>query len=261
MNVATLTVDFIYRALIVKPRCRKPSEVYVRDSIDVEIKQISIDSAPIAFKHGNQDYRLFNDALWDFDYHSVSRQEPEKVKLETVQKYTNDISGYPWSSSGAQAPFHNIWHGVSVNWEKGYHPCPSIWLRECDTLKDDVECREWVDDNRAEVVAKIKQKANSLLAIDGYMYVPVGEPRYYVITFGLGNNHGGTSLSVSNWYNRNIPHRCYFAADQLDKARAYAEEVATTRGDTDSIPFPVEEIEILIPEAVKLNPEADHGVV
>jgi hypothetical protein len=41
-----LSVHFIYEALIVKPKCRKPNVVALKDIVDVEIKEIALTSSP-----------------------------------------------------------------------------------------------------------------------------------------------------------------------------------------------------------------------
>lgn len=68
------------------------------------------------------------------------------------------------------------------------------------------------------------------------VYRETGEPRYVVQTFGLGHNHGGTGL-LETWYdNENVAADAYFRADEFEKARARAIEVAKGRGDTDDVP-------------------------
>lgn len=262
MQTTKLTVEFIYRALIIKPRCRKPVEVCVRDFVEVEYKHVDESDMPVAFKYGNQEYRWFNNLLWDFDYSTSARQDPQQVSFDTIVANTKDISNYRWSGSGAEAPFHNIWHNVNAPWDKGYNPHRlSPWLKDEVPLKEDVNFRTWVDDNRQQVIDTITSKTENSLVMNNTMFSTIGEPRYYVICFGLGRNHGGTSLSVSNWYNSGIVSRSYFAADKLNDAKKYAEELAVGRGDNESIPFNVTEIEVLIPEAIRLNPEQDHGVL
>lgn len=84
------------------------------------------------------------------------------------------------------------------------------------------------------------------------------------MTFGLGHNHGhpGTSLSSTNSYNPNISKHRYFRIDQHDLALATAISIAERRGDDQAILFIKESHEtfdILIPEAVRLNPQKEHG--
>ena len=93
---------------------------------------------------------------------------------------------------------------------------------------------------------KLRESAKRYIIIDGAVWTVTGEPRYVVNTFGLGHNHGGTGLFVEEYYNQNIAASNYFSALDGDKAVAYANKVAERRG-------------VLIPEAVTIRPEAEHG--
>ncbi len=115
--------------------------------------------------------------------------------------------------------------------------------------------------SREEVVSSIQEAAQCFLLLDGKVYRPGSEPRYVVMTFGLGHNHGGTSLMVDYFYNSNISHKAYFTALQRDEAIQAAKETALRRGDTndaDSIGTAYN-IRVLLPDQVKCNPAAEHG--
>lgn len=104
------------------------------------------------------------------------------------------------------------------------------------------------------------EKAASFLIIDGEVYESQGEPRYCLYTFGLGHNHGGSALSVDYRYNPNISKHRYFNALDKDKAISEAKRIALARGDDQSVDSMGDEwIEVLIPEAVRCNPMAEHG--
>lgn len=261
-----LTVPFLYEALIIKPRCRKPSLITVSDTVEVEIQEVSAGDMPVAMRIGKTELLWDGEQLWDFDYECVAGEKPHKVLLTEVVDNTSGRSEYPWSCSGALAPFHNFWHGFRDSMANrhnlsGYFP--SGFLKDVDyQSRDEVVCREWVDDNRESLIALAHQKAANLMAVDGYMFRPVGEPRYVVNTFGLGNNHGGTGMFIEQGYNSNLSHRSYFSALDYDKACAYADAVAERRGDTKSIPVRPNSgvvIEVLIPEAVRVDPARQHG--
>ena len=101
--------------------------------------------------------------------------------------------------------------------------------------------------------------ASRYLLIDGIVWELAGEPRYVVMTFGLGHNHGGTALMVDEEYNPNVSKDRYFSALNGDAAIAYANQIAERRGDTNNIGKFKKEIEVLIPQAVKVNPKNQHG--
>jgi len=121
-------------------------------------------------------------------------------------------------------------------------------------------------DTQAEQVKRMRSWANSILFIDGERWEVASEPRYVVMTFGLGSNHGlgfGTSLEVDYHYNQNIGRSHYFRIDQYDAAVAETTRVATERGDTKALPVEATQcptrFEILIPESVKINPRCDRA--
>ena len=93
------------------------------------------------------------------------------------------------------------------------------------------------------------------------VWKPCGEPRYVFVTFGLGHNHGGTGLFIDQHYNENIPNSHYFNALHRDEAVQAAINAALRRGDDQSVESikMCEEIEVLITDAVKVNPMRDHG--
>lgn len=106
----------------------------------------------------------------------------------------------------------------------------------------------------------LKEFVDSHVLIDGVIYEECNEPRYVINTFGLGHNHGGTGLFIETHYNPNISKNNYFNALQRDEALAYATEVATRRGDTESLGrFDVKNIQMLMPEMVRCNPQLEHG--
>lgn len=70
------------------------------------------------------------------------------------------------------------------------------------------------------------------LIIDGILYTVINIPMYELCVFGLGHNHGGTALMVSNVSN---PHENTFSAKERRKAIDTAIKVALGRGDTNYI--------------------------
>lgn len=103
------------------------------------------------------------------------------------------------------------------------------------------------------------EEAKRFLVIDGVLWEQTGEPRYCIYTFGLGHNHGGTSLSVDFYYNGNISKDRYFSALESARAVATANRIASGRGDTESVGKFHKMIDVLIPEAVKVKPSKQHG--
>lgn len=115
--------------------------------------------------------------------------------------------------------------------------------------------------SKEEIANSFIEDAKKYLIIDGVVYQVTGEPRYVSMTFGLGHNHGGTSLMIDNYYNPNISKKCYFNALEREKAIKFTKERAIKRGDTNDVDKIGESynIEVLIPKAVKCNPQREHG--
>ena len=106
---------------------------------------------------------------------------------------------------------------------------------------------------------KYREAAKGYILVDGYLWHQCGEPRYVINTFGLGHNHGGTGLFVEEYYNSNISRERYFSALDGDKAVSEANRIAERRGDTESMGRFEKMIEVLLPEAVSIQPMKEHG--
>ena len=115
------------------------------------------------------------------------------------------------------------------------------------------------DETREHVIRRLRAKAREYLFINGEVWETCGEPRYVIITFGLGHNHGGSALFVENYYNKNISKTRYFSALDGEKAVEEFNRVASARGDTESVGQYSTMIEVHMPECVKLNPRKQHG--
>lgn len=115
------------------------------------------------------------------------------------------------------------------------------------------------DTSREAVINKAKEDMRDYILVAGELYEKCTEPRYVIITFGLGHNHGGTGMLCQYHYNPNISRKNYFSALQGEQAAAYANQVALERGDTINVgtfrPF----IVCHMPELVKINSNKQHG--
>lgn len=122
--------------------------------------------------------------------------------------------------------------------------------------------REWRDGehpDKKKMLKAVRNETKTFLLVDGELYTQTTEPRYVVMTFGLGHNHGGTALMVTHHYNPNIRKTAYFNALQGDEAIAYANEKANTRGDTNDVGTFEKQIVVHLPELVKVKPNKQHG--
>lgn len=259
-----LRVPFLYEAVIVKPRCRKPVLVAVKDSIEIQIDSKSLSDLPAAFLVGDKEIRWDGEKLWDFYMSTSAKTDPEKVQLSEVIKNTLDNGeSYIYSCAGAKAPFKNFWsnlqwsndklgskHGISETHFNSFITDESV------LEKSEIQHREWVEDNREKVVELLKSIAGGMISVDGTMYQTASEPRYEIVSFGAGNNYS-VAMFISYGYNPNLAKTCYFNALELEKANESLLnrspkkdfEPRTNCGNT---------IKVLIPEAVKCVPDKDH---
>lgn len=89
------------------------------------------------------------------------------------------------------------------------------------------------------VRADMQSRASQLRIIDDEIWSPAPEPVYTVNTYGMGGNHGGTSLSIDaitrykTEGDRPVSDHV-FPLDQREEAIAKALEVAEGRGDNQS---------------------------
>lgn len=113
---------------------------------------------------------------------------------------------------------------------------------------------------RDAILQSLNEFMNNHILVDGVIHERASEPRYVIVTFGLGYNHGGTGFFVEDRYNPNISKSAYFSALQRDEAIAYGKNVAARRGDTEDIDRIgcSCDIKVLMPEMVRCNPAVEH---
>lgn len=91
------------------------------------------------------------------------------------------------------------------------------------------------DMEELEVRMRVGAIFTDRLAIDGELWKRTTEPQYLVATFGMGDNHGGTSLMYAVGEYRNHSEESYFLADEFGEAVAAAVRTAEDRGDNRSV--------------------------
>lgn len=231
-------------------RHRNLRERYVKNSLDVEIKELKEEEFPIAFIV--HDYKsVYENAK---SYNDFDGNGEFKVFAEEIRSYDGKLYKPVRITHGA---------AISTNFES------------FDYIKQEIEDYEqyWIDkgnftecsiikeSNLEECKGKILSKAEEYVIFDGKVWYVCGEPMYEIVTFGLGHNHGGTGFFIKYDYNSNICKNNYFNALEREKAVAYGKQVALNRGDTYSVKDMGDGkiIEVLMPELVKRNPQKDHG--
>lgn len=228
-----LTVKFSYVEQVIPPRCRKPRPQRFDDGvIDLYVREVTGEQAPVAIISREKD--LVTDAL-----------------LAPIE--------YRWFDG-------RLWtdRRVMCCTAKGAHRYPELGttLDLVNTysllVRHELGIFVAVAKGRKAIAEHLEQCAGDWLMIDGQLYQPAGEPMYLVMTFGLGNDHGGTALGENDFLNSNIKPEAYFSLLELEKARDYARKVAANRGDTRKVSTdPSFQFQVLITEAIQWkNPAA-----
>lgn len=207
--------------MVTPPRCRKARPQEGKTEISVNIRETTADRAPVAF------------IVTEYD------QEPREVRLYNGKLYKQvqdrQKQYYDTNERDESRPFWLNQTAEQANWE---------WL---------INRYEW-HKTLAENTAKIKERAEKFIIVDGMAYQRTGEPYYYGITFGLGMNHGGTGFCIG-WADYR-DRKAVWGMSANDKQAAINEvvRIALDRGDTNyvnHIKNPLEHIEVLMSSAIK----------
>ena len=228
-----ITIPYRHTVDVVPPRCRKPRGVQRDGATTVSIHEVSSAEAPVAIVQSarvvfNGDRRRTEYRWWDGRLWILDRFQRScgaRYESQRAAQFRAD----PWPQRFTLGAYPDDSHQP-----RAYHQ------------------------------RRLRRFARRHLFINGWRYKEADEPRYVVMTFGLGHNHGGwgTCLSTDNGYNVNIGRDCYFRCDQYAEAEAAAERTARARDDTKALPIKhqrPDRFEIQIPEAVRLHPAREHG--
>jgi len=220
MNSKEIKVLFGYTESLIPKRCRIARPVEFEDGeLTVRIPMVTKKDAPVA---------IIKNRCWD---------QPKSISYRWWGKklWVHDENGLPDQIN------LNDYYQAGINQA-------FIWSYSCVRHI-----------SKREAIKNIKTAAAEHLLIDGDWYKRADEPRYVVMTFGLGRNHGGTSLSWDSHYNPNIGKSRYFNLLQRNEAIELATQIAKRRGDDESLPIHAETFQVLIKEAIKVNPAKQHG--
>lgn len=225
-------------------RHRVLRERYVKNSVDVEIKELTESEFPIAF--------IIHDKGWQYE------EEGKDTEWKMIDTEIRTYNGELWK---AVRYSECVCHGVGwmpITHIKGRLEDYSPYWKGGDDFTEESIIKE---DNIAECKENIFREAEDYIIFDGKVWRTCGEPMYVINTFGLGHNHGGTGFFIEYHYNSNISNKNYFNALERENAITYGKQIALNRGDTDSVDGMGEHdiIEVLMPEMVKRNPQEEHG--
>lgn len=249
-----LKVDFTYEEKYLRTsRCRKPLARTREGIYELAIKELAKAECPIAaVVHDMKSVYEGATTTADFEGNGEYKMFAEPYRVHNGKFYKFCRASYGAAISTAQTELKYVIADIKSDLYR-------YSLYEKENLFSDKSV--YISDNLFEIVDNMQARANKYISLDGELWKECGEPRYVVNTFGLGHNHGGTAMFIEEFYNSNISSKNYFNAVDRDKAITYAKETAIARGDTDSVKRigKMENIEVLIPEFFKVDPEKEHG--
>lgn len=246
---------FIYEALVLRKGKKAPIVIPVRDDHQFFLVTHTEASCPVAMSASDKKYHWDGERLWTAEIHGGHTPLTLSSMLELCEKRQH-----------GSTPFLNLWQQLDHVHTMGAKHDVRMYALRTDKAMDDLptkqdvlssgEYSEWIDDNRDDVIALYEKKSNDIILIGNGVYGVSGEPRYVVMTYGMGGNHSSTNLTVTSVYNDRVDYEAYFNAFDLEKAMEYGDETASDRGDTESLPVKLcretQEIKVFIPEAVKV---------
>ena len=249
-----LKVDFTYEEKYLRTsRCRKPLARTREGIYELAIKELAKAECPIAaVVHDMKSVYEGATTTADFEGNGEYKMFAEPYRVHNGKFYKFCRASYGAAISTAHSELKYVIADIKSDLYR-------YSLYEKENLFSDKSV--YISDNLSEIVDNMQARANKYISLDGELWKECGEPRYVVNTFGLGHNHGGTAMFIEEFYNSNISSKNYFNAVDRDKAITYAKETAIARGDTDSVKRigKMENIEVLIPEFFKVDPEKEHG--
>lgn len=225
------TIKFRYTEMVIPARCRKARPKEGETTYAVNIREVEEQNAPIAFVVTEYDreprkVRLYNGKL----YRQVQDRQPQYMKTNK-----RDENRPFWLNQTAEA----------VNWQ---------WLLGTRGGNWNGQMKCWDYRSQADNRDSIKKRAQEHIIVNGEAYKRTGEPYYHTICFGCGNNHGGTGFFIG-WADYTDRKKIWgWTAADKKAATDKAAKVAANRGDTGSIDHilnPIEDIAVLMPEAIK----------
>lgn len=249
-----LKIDFTYEEKYLRTsRCRKPLARTREGIYELAIKELAKAECPIAaVVHDMKSVYEGATTTADFEGNGEYKMFAEPYRVHNGKFYKFCRASYGAAISTAQTELKYVIADIKSDLYR-------YSLYEKENLFSDKSV--YISDNLSEIVDNMQARANKYISLDGELWKECGEPRYVVNTFGLGHNHGGTAMFIEEFYNSNISSKNYFNAVDRDKAITYAKETAIARGDTDSVKRigQMKNIEVLIPEFFKVDPEKEHG--
>lgn len=195
---------------------------------------------------------------------------PPRCRKQRFRTVNETVSFRLRSISGVQAPIACIVHDgdkepVVYRYYKKTFWRPMLCLdvhdrkqKQLPTHRLPAYIRTPHGQSREEIIQDMRKQLRRYRLIDGVVHEKTGEPRYVVMTFGGDLDAGSTTLFVDTFCNENIHERCYYNANEHEKALAYANKLALELGHSSSLTdFTRRRIVVLMPDVFKYRRTCD----
>lgn len=226
-------------------RHKKLRERQVKDTLKVNITELSSDIFPVAFIiHDMEDVQ---DGMTSYEDYKSEKCE-FRMFAEEIRTYKGKLFIPIRITYGA---------AISTIFENESYIINYL-ERQCIKNYDMYEKDEFteksivIQEDKEEVKKMLHNCSKRFIYFNGKFWRNCAEPIYNIETFGLGNNLGSTEVFI-RYRDSNIMEN-NFNALQRDDAIAYGKAVAVGRGDTNSVNNigKYSNIEVIMPEMVKM---------
>lgn len=249
-----MRIGFMYeQEYLPNKRCRKPRTCNCYEEIEVELTEVQDEEFPVAFR------------VTQFSSVSEEKEVPKSHQDERTEfrPFTQELRYY--QGKLFRKAYRRYGATIYCNQIKDLEEVAADLTRRMTYMSGKFDDSTplitpesiLLNDNREAIIEKTRQQASRFILFKGEIWETCTEPMYVAMTFGLGGNHGGTTLMITEYYNPNIASECYFRASDREKAITYAIEAAKRRRDTESINRIGKDkmIEIVDPAMVRRVPE------
>lgn len=249
----TIRVPALYEMRVIKARCRNATNIGIIATFDAQVRVAEPSDVKPAFTVEGISTRDKPEE----EIFSVGGTLYTPETRHTASDMLNPTGGYgcPFEEAGRYES-NAAWPQGNNTYRNGGINQPGL-IPEADIPA--LKLREVFSNNRDNIAAIIQTIADNYIVSGDTLYRRCGEPYYYVHGFGLGNNHGGSTLANgSTRIDGTVPaghHTVVYNALQREEGLAAFNQYARERGDTLSVGTgPLHNIIVHDPDMVKLPP-------
>lgn len=217
-------------------RCKKVRQQVIEEKVEFPISVVE-DEREFPLVYIVKEHMSLYDGVKEYDNFTDNKRigfkiVPEEVRHSLSKLYKPVRYSHGSAVSTAFKTIEDIPEEMSMRRETFYvEPVPEKYKASEESIL--------IDTNFKEIFQKNLKESKKYIIYKGVLWEECGEPVYYINTFGIGQNHGGTSLFIG-YYNKNekysnINRENSYRANEREQAIKDAKQIAENRGDTESI--------------------------